>query len=53
MIDGEDIFAKTLDIIFNRWSTLVLAIEHSFGGPDSEQKAADMYFDLLDYLKGN
>lgn len=47
---AADAFARALDAIFNRWSLLNLAIDHSFAGPDSEDKAVWFYDCVLNYF---
>jgi hypothetical protein len=37
-LSGNEIFAVSLDILFNQWTTLVLAVEQNLGGPNSSEK---------------
>ena len=47
---ASDAFARALDAVFNRWSLLNLAVEHSFAGKDSEAKAEWFYDCVLNYF---
>eukprot|EP00122_Pirum_gemmata_P017365 Pgem_evm1s16257 len=35
-LNASELFSFTLDVLLNRWTTLCMAIDHCFGGQDSE-----------------
>ncbi|KAJ8957538.1 hypothetical protein NQ318_020577 [Aromia moschata] len=45
----EDAFAKVVQQIFNNWTALKLAVEHSMGGPNSRQTAVDCVNYMVQY----
>ncbi|KAL3275768.1 hypothetical protein HHI36_020513 [Cryptolaemus montrouzieri] len=45
----EEIFTKIVDQIFNNWTALRLAVEHSLGGPNSMQLARDSKNYMVQY----
>ncbi|KAF7273521.1 hypothetical protein GWI33_013764 [Rhynchophorus ferrugineus] len=45
----EEPFTKIVTQIFNNWTALKLAVEHSMGGPDSKQAALDFRNYMVQY----
>jgi len=44
-------FYDGLKIILDRWTALQLAVEMEWAGPNTEQKAEDLHFSLMDYIE--
>ncbi|XP_019877973.1 pre-rRNA-processing protein TSR2 homolog [Aethina tumida] len=45
----EDQFTKIVEHVFNNWTGLKLAVEHSMGGPNSKQTATDCLNYMVQY----
>ncbi|XP_017770548.1 PREDICTED: uncharacterized protein LOC108558223 [Nicrophorus vespilloides] len=45
----EDAFHKVVEHIFNNWTALQLAVEHSMGGPNSKQVAVQSMNYIVSY----
>ena len=43
-----DRFPEVIKVVFARWTALCLAIENGWGGARTQEKADDMYEEVLD-----
>mmetsp|Transcript_5252 Transcript_5252/g.12792 ORF Transcript_5252/g.12792 Transcript_5252/m.12792 type:complete len:194 (+) Transcript_5252:342-923(+) len=48
--ERRPLFEEGCQLVFRRWTALQLAVEHGWGGPQSQEKALDVIDDVADWF---
>jgi hypothetical protein len=44
-------FEDSVRLVFDRWTALTLAVDHAWGGDDSDEKREDLIFEICEFAE--